>query len=103
MVHANDSYAACGTSLHRDVNAARVMLLRGLAAIAAAGEAAPQGTRTWADTPCVIPELSLLPGGIADDTSSGVINSDDEEPKQARPSVRWRPSGRPRRVWPLMG
>lgn len=65
---------ACGASLHRDENAARVMLARGLAALAATGEAVPPGTLTWAGTPCVVPEPSSLPGSAGDETSRGVIN-----------------------------
>ncbi len=66
---------ACGVSLHRDLNAARVMLARGLAAIAATGEALPSGTPTWAVTPRVVPEPSPLPFGSAgDETSDGGIN-----------------------------
>ncbi len=66
---------ACGAEMHRDENAARVMLARGHAATAATGEAVPPGTPTWADTPCVVPEPSPLPTGSAgDETSDGVIN-----------------------------
>lgn len=66
---------ACGASLHRDENAARVMLAREFAAMAATGEAVPPGTPTWAVTPCVVPEPFSLPEGNAEDeTSSGVIN-----------------------------
>lgn len=62
-------------SVHRDVNAARVMLARGLAALAATGEAVPPGTPTWVTGPCVVPEPSSPPAGSAgDETSDGVIN-----------------------------
>lgn len=65
----------CGAEMHRDENAARVMLARGLAACAATGEAVPPGTPTWAVTPCVVPEPSSLPlGSAGDETSDGTIN-----------------------------
>ncbi len=64
---------ACGASLHRDENAARVMLAREFAAIAVTGEAVPPGTPTWAVRPCVVPELTS-PQGAGDETSDGVIN-----------------------------
>ncbi len=64
---------ACGASLHRDENAARVMLAREFAVTAATGEAVPPGTPTWAVTPCVVPELAS-PKGAGDETLCGAIN-----------------------------
>jgi putative transposase len=64
---------ACGASLHRDENAARVMLAREFAAMAATGEAVPPGTPTWAIGPCVVPELAS-PQGAGDERSVGVMN-----------------------------
>lgn len=50
------------------------MLARGLAASDATEEAVPQGTPTWAVTPCIVPEPSPLQSlNAGDETSDGVI------------------------------